>query len=122
MDYVRLYTDEQGESHFQDQSETLHPFDFAPPAPLVNLSSAKPASQVIFLGAPTGWTSDLHPAPRRQYFCFLSGEVEITVSDGETRLFKPGAVLLLEDTTGKGHISRLVSEEELLAVVVQLPD
>lgn len=122
MDYVRLYTDEMGESHFQDLSEALHPVDFAPPAPLVNLSSSKPASQVLFLNAPSGWFGDYHPAPRRQYFCFLFGEIAITASDGETRLFKPGAVLLLEDTTGKGHVSRMVSDDELLAIVVQLPD
>jgi hypothetical protein len=30
----------------------------------------------------------------------------VEVSDGEKRVFGPGSVLLVEDTTGKGHITR----------------
>ena len=35
----------------------------------------------------------------------MSGEVEITAS-GETRVGRPGDVLLVEDTEGSGHSSR----------------
>ena len=41
-------------------------------------------------------------------------------SDGEVRRFPPGALLLLEDTTGKGHITRIVSEEAVLIFSVAL--
>jgi quercetin dioxygenase-like cupin family protein len=43
-------------------------------------------------------------------FC-LSGEIEAEVSDGEVRRFGPGAVILLEDTSGPGHITRVVGED-----------
>jgi len=36
----------------------------------------------------------------------IDGRVELEVSDGEKRVFGPGSVLLLEDTTGKGHVTR----------------
>jgi uncharacterized cupin superfamily protein len=52
----------------------------------------------------------------------LSGEVEITVSDGETRRFGPGTILLAEDVTGKGHISRGVGNAERVSIFVPLAD
>jgi len=52
---------------------------------------------------------DWHPAPRRQYIINLDGGVEITVSDGEKRVIGAGEVLLVEDVTGKGHLSKAVA-------------
>ena len=77
---------------------------------------------MFFSGAPSGWHGDWHPAPRRQFSCNLAGEVEVTASDGETRLFLPGDVLLLEDTTGKGHKTKVTSEEDFIIAVVQLAE
>jgi hypothetical protein len=34
--------------------------------------------------------------------------MEITTSDGETRRFGPGSLCLLDDTTGKGHNTRVL--------------
>jgi hypothetical protein len=42
------------------------------------------------------------------------------VSDCEVRRFIIGDVLLLEDTFGKGHISRVVSNERAYAVFIPL--
>jgi hypothetical protein len=52
--------------------------------------------------------------------CVLRGEFEATASDGETRRFPPGAVLLLEDTTGKGHVTRVVGTGPFLILGVAL--
>ncbi len=43
-------------------------------------------------------------------------------SDGETRRFGIGAVLRVEDTTGKGHSSRVVGEFDSLAIMVRLAE
>jgi hypothetical protein len=51
---------------------------------------------------------DWHPAPRRQYIVNLDAGVKITASDGESRLIGTGEVILVEDTTGKGHLSQHV--------------
>ncbi len=51
---------------------------------------------------------DWHPAPRRQYIINLDAGVEVTVSDGETRVIGAGEVFLVEDVTGKGHLSKAV--------------
>jgi hypothetical protein len=63
-----------------------------------------------------------HPAPRRQLFCNLRGEYEVTASDGTVRRFPAGSLLLLEDTSGEGHTTRFVSDDDVLVVSVTLAD
>jgi hypothetical protein len=53
---------------------------------------------------------------------YLSGEGEIEASDGTVRPLRPGTVLLVDDTTGKGHMTRVTGTEEMLVVIVTLPD
>ena len=48
------------------------------------------------------------------------GSVEIEVSDGARRTFHSGDILLLEDTTGRGHISRAVNGQPRQCVFVTL--
>lgn len=120
--YTRVYTDENDETHFEDVEIELLPVDFAPPAPALNLSALTEAKKFGYVNAPAGWYGDWHPTPKRQVFVYISGEIEATVSDGEVRVFGPGCVTLLEDTTGKGHTSRVVGDQEVLCVVIQLED
>ena len=81
-----------------------------------------PATGFAFVRFPAGWDGDWHPTPRRQIFFFLAGEIDGETSDGDHRRCGPGSAALLEDTTGKGHRSRVVSDVDVLAAVVQLPD
>ena len=120
MQIVRLHSDEDGESHFQDTEIELDLTDYAPPAPPLNVSPSMPANGFAFMEAPAGWSSDWHPSSARNLFFVLSGEWQVTASDGESRRFGVGSVLLVEDTTGKGHSSCVVSETDSLAAMVQL--
>jgi quercetin dioxygenase-like cupin family protein len=52
-------------------------------------------------------------------FC-LAGELEVQVSDGMVRTFGPGSVVLVEDTEGKGHISRVVGTERVFMVALPM--
>ena len=122
FEYVRLYSDADGESHFEDLEVELSAVEFVPPAPPLNLSAYMSASQAAFLGAAAGWRSDWHPSSARNLFVVVSGEWEVEVSNGTVRRFGPNSVLLVEDTSGKGHRSRVVSETDSLCVVVQLKD
>jgi len=122
MKYTRVYVDENNESHFEDIEIEYAPVDFAPPAPALYLSPFKEAKKFVFGKASLGWYGDWHPAPKRQVFVYISGKIEATVSDGEVRVFGPGSVTLLEDTTGKGHTSRVVGDQEVFGVIIQLED
>jgi hypothetical protein len=120
MRYTRLYATEDGESHFEHIEVDLSLTDYAPPAPPLALSEMSAATQCGFMQAPAGWSSDWHPSSARNLFVVLSGEWEVTASDGESRRFGVGSVLLVDDTSGKGHSSRVVSETDSLAVMVEL--
>ena len=121
--YVRLFADQLGESHFEDVDVDLVPIDFAPPAAPLHVAGLFQAEKCGFVGAYPDWQGQTpHPSPRRQLFCNLRGEYEVTASDGVIRRFPAGSVLLLEDTTGKGHSTRLIGDEDALLVSVTLAE
>ena len=117
---TRIVTDGNGGTAFADGDVTLELGDFAPPAPPMLRSEPVPARAVRFLGATAGWDSPPHPAPARQYIVMLRGTVRSTVSDGETRTFVPGDVVLLGETTGEGHRTFIPGDADWLALVVVL--
>jgi len=122
MKYTKIFADKEGETHFKDVEIELESVEFAPPAPYVNLSSFTPATQYAFCVFPSGWYGDWHPTPRKQIFLFLSGEMKVRVGDGEERRFGAGSIVLVEDTTGKGHVSRVVGSTDTVTAVIQFPD
>lgn len=98
-----LYVDAQGETHFRDiEVEWVEERHFS------KLSARLPATGIIFRETSADYDLDWHPAPRRQYIINLDGGVKITASDGESRVIGAGEVLLVEDTSGKGHLSKSV--------------
>lgn len=115
--YVRLYTGDDGLSHFEDVEVELSQ---AGEASL--LSETLKVSGLNFRRNLMSYNLDYHPAPRRQFIVNLTGGVEITASDGEVRVFGPGSIMLAEDITGKGHISKAVGTEERLSLFVHLPE
>jgi len=96
-----LYADAKGESHWRDVevewTEQTHGG---------RLSKRLPASGIIFRQVQPDYDLDWHNAPRRQYIINLDAGVEITASDGEARKIGAGEVILVEDTRGKGHLSK----------------
>jgi hypothetical protein len=95
-----LYTDANGQSHFRDIE-----VEWAEERRGSKLSRKLPATGVIFRETQAEHNVDWHPAPRRQYIVNLDAGVKITASDGESRFIAAGDVILVEDTTGKGHLS-----------------
>jgi len=98
-----LYVDAQGETHFRDIE-----IEWAEQTNAGILSKRLPATGIIFREVQPDYDLDWHPAPRRQYIINLDAGVKITASDGEARIIKAGEVILVEDTSGKGHLSQAV--------------
>lgn len=99
-----LYADASGESHFGDIE-----VEWAQVHPSGKLSRRIAATGVIFRETAGDYDLDWHTAPRRQYIVNLDAAVELTASDGETRVIGAGEVIFVEDTTGKGHLSKAVA-------------
>jgi len=115
MKITRLYVDEQGETHFDE-----HEVQWKEQGIAGRMSERLPATGIIFREVQADYDYDWHNAPRRQYIINLDAGVEITVSDGETRVIGPGEVFLVEDTHGKGHISRAVQGKVRNCIFVTL--
>jgi len=122
MHYTRIYADADGESHFEDVDIEMMEVDLVPPAPPLLMAGYEPAAQVSFVCGRPGWYGEQHRAPRPSVYFALEGEWEFETSDGEKRRFGPGTIIRTEDITGKGHISRVVSDVPALAGVVQLAE
>ena len=100
MEITRVYTGEDGQSHFEEIDVPLAESRYG------SLSGLYAAEGVIFRETPVGGELDFHNAPRRQFVVTLSGEVEIECGDGSKRRLGAGGILLADDTDGQGHITR----------------
>ncbi len=117
--YTRLFADDEGHSCLEHvaiplaQAFSVEGIETLPSAPF-------PASEGTFwVGSTTAWKGEaLHPAPRRFLLIEVTGEYAVTTSRGVTRRFSPGSVLLVEDTEGRGHSTRTVSDGVALCVAL----
>jgi hypothetical protein len=117
MQIVRIYTGADGRSHFEDLAVELDDL-----GAIGRISRAWGASGVQFREVDGDYHLGFHRAPRRQLVVNLTGSVEIEVGSGERRLLGPGSILLADDTTGEGHISRNVGGEPRTCLFVHLAD
>ena len=116
MQYFRIYSGPDGESHFEDIEVPL-----TLSAGQSSLSDLIPLAGMQFRVSAPDQFVDWHHAPRRQFVVTLAGEAEVEASDGEVRHIGPGTVMLAEDLTGKGHITRGVGTAERLSLFLPLP-
>ena len=106
MKVVRVFTGPDGQSHFDDLDVPL-----INSGPAGETSELQKATGVLFRHTTGSYNYSFHNAPRRQYVVNLRGGVEIEVGDGTIRQLAPGDILLAEDVTGQGHISRAIGGE-----------
>jgi hypothetical protein len=112
---TRIFSDEDGESHFEDVM-----------IPLLNqgeigfLSESQPAKSIIFREVLPSYNYDFHCAPQRQYIVLLDGGVEIETSLGEKRSFETGEILLMEDTSGKGHKTKNLESKTRKSIFITI--
>jgi len=110
---TRLYTGSDGQTHAEEIEAT---FTAGRPNEIFKMRGITGAE--LHRAAP-GTVNDWHTAPRRQYVITLSGQGELEVSGGKKIPVGPGHIELVEDTTGKGHITRVTGTED--RVTLQLP-
>ncbi len=117
MQVTRLYTGDDGRSRFADIELELKDFGGSG-----CMSEPWPARAVVFRKVSGDYDLDFHNAPRRQFIVNLAGSVEIELGDGTKRVFGPGSILLAEDQTGQGHISRAVDGQPRTCLVIPLEE
>lgn len=115
MKVVRLYTGPDNKSHFEDVQIPLKDA-----GKVGFISELTKATGVVFRETAADYNYEFHTAPRRQFVVNLEGEVEIEVGDGTRRILRAGDILLAEDTTGQGHISRAVGGKPRKSLFITL--
>jgi len=107
---TRLYTGPDGQTHAEEVEVPLTN-DFSEVLKVTGAQIHRTAAGTV--------SNDWHVAPRRQYVITLSGRGEVEIADGKKISMEPGQIMLVEDMTGKGHITRMVGSED--RVTIQLP-
>jgi len=117
MKIPMIHADERGETHFgiqdiPDRELAMGP----PPNPMGRVSDFGAVTTMCVFSVPAGTTAPAHNAPQPYIVIVLSGEGEVATSDGESRRFHPGEVLFCNDLTGKGHVTRALTDLALAFV------
>jgi len=108
---TRLYTGPDGQTHAQ---ETEAAFTEGGVLKLMDVTGAE-----LHRMSPSS-AADFHRGPRRQYVITISGTGEMEIAGGQKIPMGPGHISLIEDTTGKGHITR--NFEDRLTIQLPLAD
>lgn len=113
---TRLYTGDDGQSHLEDIELDLQP------AGTALMSEFIAAKHLMFRSSPPGEVEDWHNSPWPHYVITISGAAEVVLGDGSFRRFEAGSIILGEDLTGRGHLTRVVGDEPRVVAIVELPD
>jgi len=113
---TRLYTGADGQTHAE---EIEAKFTAGGPNEVFKLMAITGAELHRY---PPGTVQHWHNAPRRQYVITLSGQGEVELTGGKKIHMGPGHIDLAEDTTGKGHITRTIGNEDRVTVTLPLSD
>jgi len=117
----RVSSGADGQSHIAEETLLMKPFLDSEGAH-GETTPTQTAAGIAFRVAPPGYVLGWHCAPRRQYSISLSGTAEIEVGDGTVARIGPGDVVLAEDLTGQGHITRVVGGAPRFYAIVPLAD
>ncbi len=120
---VILFTDTDGRARFRDETVVL-----SEGTPQSQLSPLMPAQGCQWRQSPVGFRSTFHCTGHPQWLFVLSGQMEIFLQDGSSRLFGPGEFFYSADTlpegatfdpTVHGHWSRQVGPDPLVTLFVR---
>lgn len=114
MRFPMIHADDRGETHFGIHDVPERELAVGPPPnPLGQLSDLGAVTTMSVIAFTAGTEAPAHNAPRPYVVIVLSGEGEVATSDGEARRFRPGEVLFCNDLTGKGHVTRAITDLSL---------
>jgi hypothetical protein len=114
---THLYTGPDGKTKVEEFEIPLKPGK-----PNEEVSDVVSVAQLQFRRATANFSEDWHNASKRQYVVNLSGQSEIEIDGGRKIHMGPGSILLAEDTTGKGHITRTSGSADRLSLTIGLAD
>jgi quercetin dioxygenase-like cupin family protein len=111
MNFSAILADENGETHFADHNVPDRDVPFGPPPnPTGKMTDFGAVTSMFLFSVPAGTDVPAHNAPQPYVCIIISGQGEVSTSDGETRRFSPGDILFCDDLVGKGHVTRAITD------------
>jgi quercetin dioxygenase-like cupin family protein len=111
MKFPMICADEQGETYFGVQDLPEREVAMGPPPnPAGKVSDFGAVTSMCSFFVPAGTEAPAHNAPQPYVVIVLSGEGDVATSNGEARRFGPGEVIFCNDLTGKGHVTRAITD------------
>lgn len=120
---VTLFTDTDGRARFREETVAL-----TEGTPQAMLSPLMATGGFQLRHSPVGFRSQFHVSVTPQWVVILSGQMEIGLQDGTSRVFKAGEHFYSVDTLPEGatfdaklhgHWSRQVGDEPLVTMFVR---
>jgi 4-carboxymuconolactone decarboxylase len=124
VSYSTLYSGPDGESHLRDggRLELSLPASAERADGDMHFHTVDGITSVMLTRLKAGMTEDWHASPQRMFVFGLEGTVEMTASDGTKRIVGPGDMLLLEDTSGKGHLTHVPGDVDYVGLGLLVRD
>jgi quercetin dioxygenase-like cupin family protein len=117
MEFPMIQADGRGETRFGVQDIPSRELAVGPPPnPMGQMSDLGAVTAMSVISFRAGTEAPAHNAPQPYVVIVLSGEGEVATSDGEARRFHAGELLLCNDLTGKGHVTRAITDLTLAFV------
>lgn len=112
--YFALFSGSDNKSHFKERVAKMTTEE-----PLGAYSEKFAVAEMRFREFKAGNVFPWHTAPQKQVIVYLSGEVKVEASDGETRIFKAGDVLFAVDLNGEGHQTTTLTPGRSLIITLK---
>ena len=120
MKITRFHATDDGGSRFQEIDLPINQDRIDPFGNVLHQSNAFSSPSVRFVELPRNLDQSWHHAPARQIVFVLSGTVEVTTTDNQTRQWGAGSAFIPDDLSGKGHLTRVIDGPATLAFI-ELP-
>ena len=97
LNVLHIYASEDGESHMRDV--------------LVSADAEGIPNTSLKMNVYKPKKIDWHTVPMPWFTINMTGDIEVEVSSGERRVIKTGDLVFLDDTHGKGHLTKPLTDD-----------
>ena len=120
MNYFKIFSLSNGESEVEELKFNLSTEDFIKGTPSFPMEDLGNANTLKVACVPSGWDGGWHSTPVLQWVVTLSGAAEMQVSSGSVIRLARGVPVLLTDTSGKGHHTSVVGDDDWCSMLISI--
>jgi len=74
----------------------------------------------LYTDEASGWNGGQHVTPNHRLVICLAGALRFIGSAGDTLTLRPGDRMMDMNTTGKGHVTEVISDEPAEGIIIRV--